>query len=397
MDFKLHIIAICSLGLELAAASGAVAGEPPESTGLRIAQFHFKQATRMEYSNVLFATNRAIDQAVIPSETSLGGSVILPRLFDIDKIFLSSLGTQVALGRIEVDYPADRKFSEQTYSSKPSDDNPFRNFSVSKFDVFQNIDDWLGSSSLQTQPLARDFDLIYIHGFNVPFSSAVAETSQLKDDLGFQGPMLLFSWPSNLGLTVPDYRETERREELTVRQFSQVLEGINGFRFDDGSQAGGRIVGQAIAHSMGAKLVLDTLNSIHRESTNEKRPFDMVRMRTLILAAADVSRREFRERDLPLISDYADRTIIICSKFDIALRLSSGVNAVTTKDEMGEDISLADERLGQCSDYDNAFKTEILSGRLKWYQFRGVKDDFIGHSYFTYDPQTLFEMKRQLN
>jgi Alpha/beta hydrolase of unknown function (DUF900) len=399
MRRKLTLSAVCFGFGVLASFTAALAGLPPDSGGVRIAQFHFKEATRLDYNSFLFATNRDIDRVALQALQLKSNSetIILPRGFDIDKIFLSTMSLQVALGRIEVDYPADRQIGEQTYSRWPSEDNPFQTFSVARLNVFNRIEDWLQSAPSRYQPVNRDIDLLYIHGFNVPFSTAVAETAQLKEDLKFDGPMMLFSWPSNLGLSAPSYREVGKREQLTTAQFSQVLEEVDRFRFDNGSPDGGRIVEQVLAHSMGAKLILDTLSTIRKDAVDEKHPDGMVKLHTLILAAADVSRKLFRERDLPVISEYADKTFIICSDFDIALGFSADVNATIAQDEFGESIGVSDERLGQCFDYDNAFKAEISSGSIRWYKFAGPSSDFIGHSYFTNDPKTLMEMKNQLN
>ena len=365
------------------------------------AQWHFKEATRMEYNSFLFATNRDVDKAALKAlqlKSNSSDTITLPRFFNIDKIFLSTMSLQVALGRIEVNYPSDRKVGEQIYSRQPSEDNPFQNFGVSQLDVFNRIEDWLQSTSSRRQPVNRDIDLIYVHGFNVPFSGAVAETAQLKADLKFNGPMMLFSWPSNIGVSVPNYREVGRREQLTTVQFSQVLEDVDRFRFDNGLPAGGRIVEQVLAHSMGAQLILDTLSAIRSDAVNDRSRKSMVKLHTLILAAADVSRKLFSERDLPVISDYADKTFIICSDSDAALNVSAGVNAKSVQDEFGTTVEASnDERLGQCVDYDNIFKSEISSGVIRWYKFLGPRADLIGHSYFKYDPQTLMEMTNQLN
>ena len=105
---------------------------------------------------------------------------------------------------------------------------------------------------------------MYIHGFNQNFNTAVATAAQLKSDLKFKGPMLLFSWPSDLEESYTIKRLRIGSESL-VAQLTQVLETIDSFQLQGDNSAGKKFGEQIIAHSMGARLALDTLNGIHSD------------------------------------------------------------------------------------------------------------------------------------
>ena len=42
--------------------------------------------------------------------------------------------------------------------------------------------------------------LLFVHGYNVSFDNAVRRAGQLAYDLGFDGPVFMFSWPSRQGM-----------------------------------------------------------------------------------------------------------------------------------------------------------------------------------------------------
>ena len=284
---------------------------------------------------------------------------------------------QPRAGRVEVDFPADRAIAEQNYSTWGSPDNPLVNFTVTNVTFDPDWSSWLKSIRKDAIPKELSSSLIYIHGFGVQFSSAVAETAQLVDDLKFDGPALLFTWPSDLGLQ--KYSDTEHNEKISALLFGVVLTKLDAVGAPN-------VEGQLIAHSMGAKLSLDSLFALRNSKQGSNKP----RLRTLILAAPDVSITSFQSRDLPEIGNYAKKTMILCSTNDLALRASNFF-------EHQSAYQNGDERLGQCSSDEIAFRNQIAAGLLRLYRFSGAAHDLFLHSYFLNNPQVMHDIETQLH
>jgi esterase/lipase superfamily enzyme len=219
--------------------------------------------------------------------------------------------------------------------------------------------------------------LMYVHGFNQTFDDAVDTAAQLAEDLNFRGPTIAFSWPSNPGFG--RYVEAAHNASPSTLHLAEAIGKINTFLQNNAvspSTAGQQI----IAHSMGAKLVMDTLNAMHVVGDQRN-----VKLRTLILAAADASRQLFFVRDAPHLQEYTNRALIICSDRDFALSDGS------------ELFEGNDKRLGLCRDYKTVFASQINAGQLYWTEFNGASLDWFGHSYFLYDHDILEKMENQID
>lgn len=376
IQLKLFSRIVCSLvALCLLGSSNTLAREDFGDAAVEKQDFSKRQFVREEYSEIWFTTNRTLNTDVLPSGDG-SSSIVIPRIYDFDKIFSSEINVGLRAGEAVIEFPADRGLGEQTYSSGARNDNPLDNFTITQFDVYDSYNDWLEKIK---QNLDRNKDLanylMYIHGFNQNFNTAVATAAQLKSDLKFKGPMLLFSWPSDLGKL--HYKEVENRERISVAQLTQVLETIDSFQLQGDNSAGKKFGEQIIAHSMGARLALDTLNGIHSDGNKS------IKLRTLILASPDVSRSEFVSRDLPMIQEYARKIFITCSNRDLAL--------------VASEMTGNDGRLGLCDNYVRVLKNEIRSGQVLIREFEGFPRELAGHSYFLYDTTILHDMEIQVN
>jgi len=56
-------------------------------------------------------------------------------------------------------------------------------------DFYQKLKSSLGAS-------AKHETFVFIHGYNVTFEDAARRVAQIKYDLAFDGPAILYSWPS---------------------------------------------------------------------------------------------------------------------------------------------------------------------------------------------------------
>jgi esterase/lipase superfamily enzyme len=87
--------------------------------------------------------------------------------------------------------------------------------------------------------------LIFVHGFDNSFESAIRELTALAHDLRFKGPAILFSWASRDQLDA--YFEDESTVDWSAPHFRQFLRDVYGRNFQHV---------HLIAHSMGNRLLL---------------------------------------------------------------------------------------------------------------------------------------------
>ena len=130
--------------------------------------------------------------------------------------------------------------------------------------------------------------LLFIHGFNVGFDSALIRSAQLavdlKQDETFNpGAPVLFSFPSLGSMTPWDYIRDRHQADRAVPHLNAFLDLL----LDEVRPR--RI--NIIAHSMGNRMLTDALKVYARNRLSEGQPSD-VEFR-IIMAAADVDRDVF--------------------------------------------------------------------------------------------------------
>jgi esterase/lipase superfamily enzyme len=117
----------------------------------------------------------------------------------------------------------------------------------------------------------KDHALVFIHGYNTSFDSALYRTAQIAYDLQFDGAPFLYSWPSgaNVGSYTYD-RESAEGAEPHLRKFLDTVI----------KETGAKSV-SIIAHSMGNQALLNVLRDLNS-------PPPGVIIDQIILAAPDV-------------------------------------------------------------------------------------------------------------
>ena len=123
--------------------------------------------------------------------------------------------------------------------------------------------------------------LVFIHGYNNSFDDAARRTAQIAYDLGFKGPTVLFSWPSQG--TLPGYNKDATNVELSVP-------ALQGLLVDLSRVAGVKRI-HVIAHSMGNRALVRALARIGPENP----------IRQVALLAPDIDAGLFRQlaREFP--------------------------------------------------------------------------------------------------
>jgi esterase/lipase superfamily enzyme len=116
--------------------------------------------------------------------------------------------------------------------------------------------------------------LVFVHGYNVEFDNAVRRTAQLAYDLGFKGPAVAFSWPSQA--TLAGYNRDARNVELSVDSLRTVLSDLS-------KKSNVKRI-HVIAHSMGNRALVGALAKLGGD----------VGVRQIALIAPDIDAELFR-------------------------------------------------------------------------------------------------------
>ena len=153
--------------------------------------------------------------------------------------------------------------------------------------------------------------LVFIHGYNVGHEDAVLRAAQVAADVGFDGTIVTFDWPSagSLGGYVRD-QQAARNAGFHLAQF---------FRWISVVVAPDQL--HAIAHSMGSEVLSRAAIALPPDSAAWR--FDQV-----IFAAPDIDARLFRREVLPRLTSRARRVTLYASGDDEALRASRSVNGI---------------------------------------------------------------------
>ncbi|CAN7701640.1 alpha/beta hydrolase [Bosea sp. LjRoot9] len=179
-------------------------------------------------------------------------------------------------------------------------------------------EDWsvLGIDRRTSSDAARSFAqavngrdvLLYVHGYNETFESAVRSAGQLSHALEFQGRTALFSWPSGGALLDYGY---DRESALWSRDgFVQALRALVN------NPTVGRI--HIVAHSMGTFLTLEALRELRAETDVSSR------IGAIVFASPDVDIDAF-EQTVSKLGPLAQRMTLIIDPGDRALAVSARI------------------------------------------------------------------------
>jgi len=159
--------------------------------------------------------------------------------------------------------------------------------------------------------------LIYVHGFNETFESAVLGVAAFSHGVRFKGVTALFTWPSRGDLLDYGY---DRESALWSRDaFEELLETI----------AKEPVIGRIhiVAHSMGTLLTLEAI----RELKNRTGDQYVGKFGAIVLASPDIDVDIFTQT-VSKLGYYAKKITVITSTDDRALaisrRLAGGVTRV---------------------------------------------------------------------
>lgn len=165
--------------------------------------------------------------------------------------------------------------------------------------------------------------LVFIHGYNVDFESAVTRTAQIAVDLPFDGIPICYSWPSQG--TLLGYPIDENNAAWTVGHLKQFLTEL--VRDSDAKSI------HVVAHSMGNRAMTAALQQMSLKNIEAAPLFDRV-----VLAAPDVDADLFRKDLAPALVQVAKQITLYASSDDQALIASKQVHGYPRAGETGDHL-----------------------------------------------------------
>ncbi|QDT55605.1 hypothetical protein Pan44_36510 [Caulifigura coniformis] len=194
--------------------------------------------------------------------------------------------------------------------------------------------------------------LLFVHGFNVDFHSAIVRAAQVALDVPFNGAVVAYAWPSQGG--VQNYRADEPANQASVAPFADFLQSLL-----DGVPADTRV--SILVHSMGNRIVMQGINRLSPGA----------RLANVVLCAPDVGLGDFEEW-APGVAARCDRVTLYASENDAALIASKSLHAEQRAGDAHPPVLLSGVETVDCSTVDYT--------------------SFLGHSYYGANRHVLGDL-----
>ncbi|WP_166415550.1 alpha/beta hydrolase [Cochlodiniinecator piscidefendens] len=254
-------------------------------------------------------------------------SVLMPILYGTDRethfdqkksrIFSADRSGQLLLGEAMVNIPIHHRIGKIErpfhlgvfgYDLLQFPENNLFHFTETRNKLLSEIDFKTNGSlrALVSEKYERTA-FVFVHGFNVSFKTAIFTAAQIAFDIGFDGPVYAYSWPS--GGTTFDYVYDMDSTRITLPHFSEFLNLISNTKGVDKIHI--------VAHSMG-NVALGNLVSPENPYIE---PSAKTEFSQLILAAPDLDLQIFRETSDHFVS-FGKGVTLYAARNDIALRIS---------------------------------------------------------------------------
>jgi esterase/lipase superfamily enzyme len=221
-------------------------------------------------------------------------------------------------------------------------------------------DDFYNKLAARATASRKNEAFVFIHGYNVTFAEGARKTAQLAADLNFDGPAILYSWPS--AARYLGYFADEKRVVESTPRLAAFLEEI--------ARRSGASRIHLIAHSMGNRAMGEALRSISQKSPEGKdRMF-----RQVVLAAPDIRVNVIQTIERAMLP-LAQRVTLYASANDDALILARAIDGVARAGERVRDV---------------------VAPGVDAVDASSVRTDFIGHGYFAESLSVLADIKKLL-
>ncbi len=285
-DCRCRIVSAIAFALPMfgcGVATDANAGPKPlpsvddKAISLVIAQPRRKPSFSWDYTSVFFVTNRKINEDAASSSGMF------------DDYYTNDSDIAVSFGQACIAFPTNRRPAEQDYTEESDIEEPARFFTIKGFVPITSVQDFESDLSSGGDPSFTHFcpsirfgsirnPILYFHGYATPFTAAITRGAQLKLDLDRE-TMIVVTWPSDKPWRYGGYEAAEKEEEKAIDLVPLVTSLTDRTSGHPPS---------IIAHSLGARLLVDGVRSMARMShTTARNKF------TTILAAPDIDSELF--------------------------------------------------------------------------------------------------------
>ncbi|MFK8068589.1 MAG: alpha/beta hydrolase, partial [Gammaproteobacteria bacterium] len=170
--------------------------------------------------------------------------------------------------------------------------------------------------------------MVFIHGYNVEFNEASRLLAQFASDLKFNGPVVLYSWPSQGNLTGYIGDETNAQWSTThfVDFLKTILEEIPAKDiYLIGHSMGNRVLGHGFT-----KLASDLPKSY------------LALFKEIVMISPDIDADVFRQDMAPRLARTGIHTTLYASSNDRALKASKAFHGYARAGDAGADLVVVD-------------------------------------------------------
>lgn len=249
---------------------------------------------------VPFALSVGVNQTVFVGTT---------RQRDSNGIYGILRAPELTLLKLEVSIPPNRETG--TISDGLDKPNPERDFVIGSQIRFQDSGSFRAalSNNIRSDGLPSDEVTIFVHGFNNSFADTAFRMAQLAHDLELPGTMVTYSWPSR---GHPLGYEYDADSALFARDgLQELMENVK-------ASGAKRIV--LVSHSMGSRLLMETLRQIEIKSPG----WTKQTLSGVIMISPDVNADVFLSQ-IKSFRSVPEPFVIFTSQRDVFLRLSAGL------------------------------------------------------------------------
>jgi len=265
--------------------------------------------------DILYGTDRAINKAY-KVDDSLEG-------------FFTGDRSKLRYGVAQVSIPKTHTFGKM---ERPS--NNFLSFSketVGEHVVIKQLEDMDSQEFIETINAklihVKENDiLVFIHGYNVSFASAIRRTAQLSYDLEFKGVPFTYSWPSKS--ETDEYWTDESSVQYTVPHLVTFLKDI----IDNNEARENKADIHILGHSMGTRALSYAVKELSF-AYNGKQLFE-----NIIFAAPDIDKDVFELSIFPYVKKTTRNITLYANSDDKALMLSASMHGGERVGQGGDDI-----------------------------------------------------------
>ncbi|MGE3065551.1 MAG: alpha/beta hydrolase [Hyphomicrobiaceae bacterium] len=305
----LGLAAGCSNTAQLTGSAGGTLFDAPSAAPAPIATGYIPPDNSYETVTVFWGTNRRqAGTEPLPVTSSAPVTRITFGYERDDKLTVGSARITIPKDRQAGELPRPRSIKLWKWDVYSEKEDPRRHITLRELDVLKP-DAFRTAVGAQGKAATsfKDHALVFVHGFNTSFEDALYRDAQITYDLGFDGPTFLFSWPSR-GDPL-QYLYDRDSVDYSIGPFLTFLDLVS--RSSKAKHV------HVIAHSMGARLVVDALLPAQERAGKPPIPH----LGQVILAAADADRTVFEQR-ASRNRRIADLVTLYANSSDTALKTS---------------------------------------------------------------------------